>query len=150
MKISLLFLSAFLGLSLGTPSPSPPSSEISSRDYANSGGKDSGKDLHSKPWKWGPAPFDSDRQVCSADGDSTLQTWFMSLAATTATEPNGYGIISGFQDLNTIVGKTPNLLLVSDRYTMYDPAACAARCNTIAGCRAFNICKANPISRPLL
>lgn len=63
-------------------------------------------------------------------------------AANSATTPSGY--INTFRNLN---GSTQGAYayLGFSAISAYDPSACAAKCNAITGCQAFDICTSSII-----
>jgi hypothetical protein len=56
--------------------------------------------------------------------------------------PSGYALVPDFVNLNATVQTTNYLGYTTQGLAAgYDPQVCATRCNSIAGCLAFNICK---------
>jgi hypothetical protein len=62
-------------------------------------------------------------------------------AALDATDPPGYFLVEGFQNLQAAASDPSYITYVSSELTSYDPTACAALCTTMSGCNSFNICK---------
>ncbi|KAE8446099.1 hypothetical protein EG329_012470 [Mollisiaceae sp. DMI_Dod_QoI] len=60
-------------------------------------------------------------------------------AANSATAPPGYFLAVGFQNLQASASNPSYLTYISSPLSSYDPAQCAAKCNSITGCSSFNI-----------
>jgi len=60
-------------------------------------------------------------------------------AAEAANVPSGYAVVPGFVNLAATAQAPGYLTYVSSKLTSYNPSQCAAICETMAGCIAFNI-----------
>jgi hypothetical protein len=84
----------------------------------------------------GPAVHTPDDSVSSWYADS-----YISGAASAASAPAGYVLADGYSNLDAAVSSSTYLTYTTDGITSYDPTVCAAKCDAIAGCVSFNICK---------
>jgi hypothetical protein len=61
--------------------------------------------------------------------------------AENATTPADYALAPGFINLEAAAQSPTYMTYISSDLTSYDPAVCAAACDSILGCISFNICK---------
>lgn len=67
-------------------------------------------------------------------------------AANSAVAPPGYFLAVGYKNLQASASAPSYQTYISSSLTKYDPAVCAAKCNSISGCVSFNICRSFPSS----
>jgi hypothetical protein len=84
----------------------------------------------------GPTVHTPDDSVASWYADPTI-----SGAALAASAPDGYVLADGYLNLNASTSSSTYLTFTTDGLTSYEPNVCSAKCNSIAGCVSFNICK---------
>jgi hypothetical protein len=65
-------------------------------------------------------------------------------AAQPAAIPSGYALVPDFINLAASVQDSHYLTYTTRGLSDYDPSICASKCNTMAGCISFNICKIYP------
>jgi len=85
------------------------------------------------------------------DSPDAFKAWpaFAAAASAAAADPaipSGYALVPDFVNLNGSVEDSHYLTYTTEGIFAYEPEICAARCNDIAGCNAFNICKSPPFS----
>ena len=77
--------------------------------------------------------------------DDSVASWYanpiISGTALTVQAPAGYVLADGYLNLNASTSSSTYLTFISSHLTSYDPSVCSAKCDTIAGCVSFNICK---------
>jgi hypothetical protein len=79
------------------------------------------------------------------DPDSFLNYAPFAASATAAAQatalPTGYAVVPGFVNLKASIQDSHYLTYTTRGLDDYKPDVCAAKCDAMAGCTAFNICR---------